>query len=100
MTTTRQDHVPTPPGTVMPTLIGSIPILLWGVLALLTDLSGEIPPFQLVAMAFALGTVPGIIRLVIAQSDLRRVFTFPRATRIVGIGGPFGYHFFLRRRSA
>jgi drug/metabolite transporter (DMT)-like permease len=94
MTTTHHEHVPVRPGSLSATLIGSIAILLWGVLALLTDLSGDIPPFQLVAMAFALGTVPGIARLATAQSDVRRVFTFPRTAWIVGIGGLFGYHFF------
>jgi drug/metabolite transporter (DMT)-like permease len=41
------------------TLIGSTAILLWGTLATLTVLSGDIPPFQLLAMAFTLATLIG-----------------------------------------
>ncbi len=94
LTTTRHAHLPAPPATTTATLIGSIAILLWGVLALLTDLSGDIPPFQLVAMAFALGTIPGIVRLWITRANVHRVFALPQAVWLVGIGGLFGYHFF------
>ena len=43
------------------TLVGSTAVLLWGALATLTVLSGDIPPFQLLAMAFALATLIGLL---------------------------------------
>ena len=49
-----------PHATRRATLIGATAVLLWGGLATLTVLSGNIPPFQLLAMCFALGTVVGL----------------------------------------
>ena len=43
------------------TLVGSTAVLLWGTLATLTVLSGDIPPFQLLAMAFTLATLIGFV---------------------------------------
>ncbi len=43
------------------TLVGSAAVLLWGTLATLTVLSGDIPPFQLLAMAFTLATLIGFV---------------------------------------
>ena len=37
------------------TLIGALAVLLWATLALLTDATGRVPPFQLTAMTFGLG---------------------------------------------
>ena len=42
------------------TLIGFSAVAMWALLALLTDLSGEVPPFQLSAMTFAVGTLVGL----------------------------------------
>jgi hypothetical protein len=39
------------PSQQKPTLIGATAILIWATLALLTKLSGPVPPFQLTAMA-------------------------------------------------
>ncbi len=44
---------PGAPDSRRATLIGSLAILLWSLLALLTAWAGGIPPFQLVAMTFA-----------------------------------------------
>ena len=43
------------------TLVGSTAVLMWGALATLTVLSGDIPPFQLLAMAFTLATLIGFV---------------------------------------
>ena len=51
------------------TLIGFSAVVMWALLALLTAASGAVPPFQLSALTFAIGTG-------------------------VGIAGLFGYHFF------
>ncbi len=39
------------------TLIGGTAVLMWGTLALLTVWSGAVPPFQLIAMCFAIAFV-------------------------------------------
>lgn len=44
------------------TVIGFTAILMWAGLALLTTLAGPVPPFQLVALAFA---IPGGASLVL-----------------------------------
>lgn len=75
-------------------MIGGIAILVWASLALLTDLAGGIPPFQLVAMAFAIGTIPGLINLALARTSPAELMRIPVAAWLVGIGGLFGYHFF------
>ena len=42
------------------TLSGAAAVLLWATLAALTALSGDIPPFQLLAMSFALAFLVGV----------------------------------------
>ena len=83
------------------TLIGFTAILMWAGLALLTTLAGPVPPFQLVALAFA---IPGGASLVLwlargqGLSPLRQ----PPAVWALGIYGLFGYHFayFVALRAA
>lgn len=73
------------------TLIGSTAILLWGLLALFTAASGEIPPFQLNAMCFAVGGLMGLATLPFrpgAAAALRQ----PWRVWALGVGGLFGYH--------
>lgn len=75
------------------TLIGSSAIAMWALLALLTDASGDVPPFLLSAMTFAVGTGVGIMaRLIMPRpSTSQRI---PGIVWLIGIGGLFGYHFF------
>ena len=40
------------------TLIGFTAILMWSFLALFTAASGKMPPFQLSAICFAIGSIP------------------------------------------
>lgn len=77
------------------TAIGFISIVLWGMLALLTSLTnGKIPPFQMLAMTFA------IAFLLMFGNWLRQGKTGLEYTRqpilawLLGVGGLFGYHFF------
>lgn len=83
-------------------MIGCIAILVWAILALLTDLAGEIPPFQLVAMAFAVGAMPGVVNLAMTGTNPATLLRIPLAAWAVGIGGLFGYHFsyFIALRNA
>jgi len=74
------------------TFIGFSAILMWALLALLTAASGSIPPFQLSAICFAIGSVPGIIVLVMRPERLA-LLRQPAKVWITGIVGLFGYHF-------
>ena len=72
--------------------IGAIAILLWALLALFTTLAGDIPPFQLTAMAFGVSSVIALARWVLKPSraaNLRQ----PLPVWALGVGGLFGYHF-------
>ncbi len=71
-------------------------IILWGALATLSVLAGPIPPFQMVAMTFAIGASIGIIRF---QWRARRrglawssLVSWPAPVWLLGVGGLFGYH--------
>jgi drug/metabolite transporter (DMT)-like permease len=74
------------------TAVGFSAILMWSLLALMTAASGRVPPFQLTAMAFAIGGAMGIAA--IAVSGRWRELRQPAAAWVVGVGGLFGYHFF------
>ncbi|CDM59477.1 MULTISPECIES: DMT family transporter [Rhizobium] len=74
------------------TLIGFTAILMWSFLALLTAASGKMPPFQLSAICFAIGSIPGIVVLTLNPSRLA-LLKQPAKVWIVGIAGLFGYHF-------
>ncbi|HEY0832455.1 MAG TPA: EamA family transporter [Azospirillum sp.] len=76
------------------TAVGGTAIVLWSSLALLTTLSGTIPPFQLVAMAFALAFVVGTVAAVARGRDVVGVLRQPAPVWLLGVGGLFGYHFF------
>ena len=74
------------------TLIGFAAILMWSFLALFTAASGTMPPFQLSAICFAIGSIPGILVLILNRSRLA-FLRQPAKVWIVGIAGLFGYHF-------
>ncbi len=73
------------------TLVGFTAVMMWALLALLTDLSGTMPPFQLSAITFAIGTLVGLVTRV-ASPPQERV-RVPPIVWVIGIGGLFGYHF-------
>ncbi|MGN6551738.1 MAG: aromatic amino acid exporter YddG [Pararhizobium sp.] len=75
------------------TLIGFSAILMWALLALLTAASGHVPPFQLAAMCFTVGTAIGAVALLRQPSRLAGLRQ-PARVWLLGIGGLFGYHFF------
>ncbi len=74
------------------TLIGFSAILMWSLLALFTAASGTMPPFQLSAICFAIGSLPGIVVLALKPERLA-LLKQPARVWIVGIAGLFGYHF-------
>jgi drug/metabolite transporter (DMT)-like permease len=74
------------------TLVGFIAVAAWALLALLTDLSGNVPPLQLLAITFAVGAVPGLIAMLV-QPGRRAALQQPLRVWALGAGGLFGYHF-------
>ncbi|KAA0698584.1 EamA family transporter [Neorhizobium sp. P12A] len=74
------------------TLIGFSAILMWSFLALFTAASGRIQPFQLSAICFAIGSLPGILVLALKPERLK-LLRQPVKVWISGILGLFGYHF-------
>ena len=78
---------------VRATLVGFTAILMWSLLAVLSALSGAVPPFLLCAFSFAIATLIGVA--VGAFSPRQKVRAkVPALAWVVGIAGLFGYHFF------
>lgn len=76
------------------TWIGSISVLLWGTLALLTKLSGgSIPEFQLMAMTFGIAFLLMCGRWVLSGHTGVRYLRQSLFAWSIGIIGLFGYHF-------
>ncbi|MBT5572158.1 MAG: EamA family transporter [Alphaproteobacteria bacterium] len=74
------------------TLTGLLTILIWSTLAILGVLVGNIPPFQLVAMAFTV-----VFTLIVTIWLLRGEkpwthFKLPASAWTLGVTGLFGYH--------
>jgi len=67
-------------------------VALWGALATLSVLAGPIPPFQMVAMTFAIAAAIGIARARFRNMAWRDLFRWPRQVWLLGVGGLFGYH--------
>ncbi len=76
------------------TLVGSISIVLWGTLALLTRLTdGRIPAFQLMAMTFTVAFLLMSLRWWRQGHLGGRHLRQPLLAWLLGVGGYFGYHF-------
>lgn len=80
------------------TLIGAIAVLLWATLALFTASTGSVPPFQLMAMTFAIAFGFAALKwLYDAATKGAAAFAFlkqPWPVWTIGIGGLFLYHLF------
>lgn len=77
------------------TLIGSISILLWGMLALLTTLTGgAIPPFQLMAMSFLIAFVLMVVRSALQGRGMFKSLRQTWQVWALGVGGYYAYHYF------
>ncbi len=76
-----------------PTLIGFSAVLMWSLLALFTAASGTMPPFQLMAITFAIGGLAGLAFWPVRGVSLSAM-CLPWQVWATGIGGLFGYHFF------
>jgi drug/metabolite transporter (DMT)-like permease len=73
-------------------LAGFGAIALWGALATLSVLVGPVPPFQMVAMTFAIGAVLGIVRARARGVAWTELVGWPARVWLLGVGGLFGYH--------
>ncbi|KZD12335.1 aromatic amino acid exporter YddG [Oceanibaculum pacificum] len=76
------------------TLIGGTAVLMWATLALFTTLTGKIPPFLLVAMAFAVATAMIAVKWAVRGENPMVFLRQPWPVWLLGVGGLFGYHFF------
>lgn len=77
------------------TLIGSVSVVLWGTLALLTRLTGgEIPEFQMMAMTFTVAFLMMAVRWWVKGHSGVSFLKQSPAAWLIGVGGLFGYHFF------
>jgi len=74
------------------TLTGFGAVLLWALLALLTAATGQVPPFQLAAMSFAVAGLSGLAVTARRRGGLARLAQ-PLPVMALGVGGLFGYHF-------
>ena len=83
------------------TLIGFFAILLWATLAVLTAMSGAMPPLQLNAMTFGIGGLAGAL-LWSVRPGAARALRQPLPVWLLGVGGLFGYHalYFTALRNA
>src|SRR3954451_22991542 len=90
------------PATGRATLIGISAILMWALLAPLTALTGALPPFQTVAVAFAIGGLTGLCGPLAGGRHPVRSMRQPAAVWLLNVGGLFGFHFlyFLSLKSA
>lgn len=73
------------------TAIGSVAILLWSLLALLTVGTAPVPPMLLNALTFGLGALVGLIWVTLA-GDWPRLRTLRWPELLFGTAGLFGYH--------
>jgi drug/metabolite transporter (DMT)-like permease len=76
------------------TLIGGSAVLMWGLLALFTTLSGQVPPFLLVAIAFSIATAFVVLKWLVRGENIFQHLRQPLGAWILGVSGLFGYHFF------
>lgn len=76
------------------TLIGGTAVLMWATLAALTAWSGQVPPFQLVAMSFTVGFALALVKWLARGEPILDHLRHPPPVWALGVGGLFGYHFF------
>jgi drug/metabolite transporter (DMT)-like permease len=79
-----------PTSTSRATLVGFSAILMWSLLALLTVLSGRVPPLQLLAMTFTVGGAIGLVW--VARENAWSALRQPPQVWALGVGGLAGYH--------
>lgn len=74
------------------TLLGLAAVLLWALLAALTTYAGDLPPFQLTAMTFAIGTVVGLAYAQARGLSLGALRDVPLGAWALGVYGLLAFH--------
>lgn len=78
--------------TLRATIVGFGAVLLWSSLAVLTTIAGPVPPFQMTAMAFALGFSLALVTWTARGERILAHLRLPAPVWVLGIAGMFGYH--------
>lgn len=78
--------------TTSATLQGLAAIALWSSLASLTAIAAPMPPFELAAMTFAIGTLVGLLYARATRQSLAELRGLPAGALILGVYGLLGYH--------
>ncbi|MAH84772.1 MAG: EamA family transporter [Rhodospirillaceae bacterium TMED8] len=76
------------------TLIGSLSIFMWGLLALLTTLVEAVPPFLLLALSFGIATASISVKWIIRRENIKLHLQQPLGAWLLSTTGLFGYHYF------
>jgi len=74
------------------TATGCIAIFLWGILALLSKLAGQFPPFQLLALCFTIAFVFMCVKWLVTGQSMGILAKQPAKAWIIGCSGLFLYH--------
>ena len=74
------------------TLGGLLAILLWSSLALLTTLTGDLPPFLVLAISFGCGGAIGLLHVLRQGKNGLRSMRAPLPALALSTAGLFGYH--------
>jgi drug/metabolite transporter (DMT)-like permease len=84
------------------TFAGFCAVLLWSSLAVLTTATGDIPPFQLLALGFGTAGISGVVLLSRPGGPGLTALRQPLAAGALGIGALFGYHalYFIALKNA
>ncbi len=88
--------------TTSATTMGFAAIVLWAALAALTTVAGPVPPFQMSAMTFALGTLAGAVWVRWRGGSLSEMRQAPLRAWVLGGYGLLGFHvcYFLALQKA
>jgi drug/metabolite transporter (DMT)-like permease len=78
---------------VRATLVGFTAVLMWGLLALLSKLAGDIPPLQLTAMSFLIGGLSGAATWFFRPKAANVLWQHPPLVWFHNVAGLFGAHF-------
>jgi drug/metabolite transporter (DMT)-like permease len=84
------------------TLIGFSAVLMWGLLALLSKLAGDIPPLQLTGMSFLIGGLVGVASWPFRPGAAQVLLAHPPVVWLHNVAGLFGSHalYFLAVQNA
>lgn len=77
------------------TLVGAGAVFIWGTLAILTTLTGDVQPFQIVAIAFMVAFLLALVKWICLGESLVAPFKQSAIAWAIGVGGLFGYHFLV-----